>query len=643
MLSSFLSPSLLVLLAPRIATAEPFVTVEQHGVSYRGIITGSVEHFKNIKFAHDTSGHRRFAPPEPFLPEVDTIVDATSPGAACPQIKDALPPFFSATERISEDCLNLYIARPAGSELSSRSKLPVLVWIHGGGVVKGSAYDEHTAPDKLIELSIADRKPVIFVAINYRLTIFGFARSVTLKDDQSLNVGMRDQRLALEWIESNIQAFGGDPDRITVYGLSSGGTFTSLQQLAYGGERGAPFQQAWMMSGPPGTAVNTTSNATAVHTAAVAERLGCDTSHDAKMISCLREVDMQTLLDTAMEYSTANHPPNGLFTFIPSVDGDFLPDRPVKLYRRGKFVRGIRSVFGWTQDDGAINAGLGHLIKSEEDMIAPIKNFYHALTKDHIFILFSLYPAEDFEEDVQNYEARKKPEDPDISVHYFRLSRVLRDLLFTCSSLEFSMYMVTKCLSNADGVRLYALNQSALNPIWDPAGMPYVGVSHGSDTNYIFNGLFPEGNLSEDDLELSKAFTRSLISFAYTGDPQSADSFPDWPPVLDNICCSENEVGKAMPPTANMLVIGGPLGTRPVSMADISTADARRRYGVTEMGDQEALGVENMPELLINVPRYGGMESSQEATLKKNVERQNLLERCSFINSLEDMVLGDGY
>ena len=654
MAGPLLSRFFLVLFTAKAVAEDPRVYVDKLKATYIGKTQGSSEHFRNIKFGLDTSGDGRFAPPIPFLPKGEDTIDATSPGPACPQLLDALPPFFSQVDRISENCLNLYIARPKDHNLTSESKLPVVVWIHGGGVVKGSAYDSHTTPEKLLELSIRDKTPIIFAAINYRLSIFGFAHTPTLKEGKSLNIGMRDQRLGLQWIKDHIEAFGGDSNRITACGLSSGGTFTSLQQLAYGGNSSVPFQQAWMMSGPPGTAVNTTSNATALHTAAVAEKLGCNSSKNADVLSCLREVDMQTLLDTAMTYSIANHPPNGLFTFIPSVDDDFLPDRPSKLLRSGSFAKGmlisykfsdpvrsfpvgIRSVFGWTQDDGAINVGAGHLITSEEHMVPPIKNFAHALTDDHYAMLFALYTVVDFEEDVRNYNARKGSGDPNISVHYFRVARILRDLLFTCSSFDFSRHMVKYGPPNFDSVRLYDLNQSVLNPIWNMAGMPYVGVSHGSDTNYIFNGIFPEGTLGGEDIELSETFTRSLIHFAYTGNPSSANSFNDWPSAYENF----DIVATAVAPAGfNLLIIGGPLGSIAVSIS--ASDEAARQQSLDEPGknDQEELKLDNnvgkLQQVLDDVVEFGGMVQTKSASLKKNIERQKLIQRCAFINTLDE-------
>jgi hypothetical protein len=117
-------------------------------VRYHGTSVLGVEHYQNIKYAHDTSGDGRFSPPISYKSPPSSEVAATSPSVACPQSKAALPPFFAETDEISEDCLTLRIVRPAGTISSNR--LPVVVWIHGGGVVKGSAYDPHFDPDRLI-------------------------------------------------------------------------------------------------------------------------------------------------------------------------------------------------------------------------------------------------------------------------------------------------------------------------------------------------------------------------------------------------------------------------------------------------------------------------------------------------------------
>lgn len=285
-------------------------------------------------------------------------------------------------------------------------------------------------------------------------------------------------------------------------------------------------------------------------------------------------------------------------------------------------------VFGWTQNDGAINAGPGDLIQAEEDMIAPIKSFAHALSEEQLSDLFKLYPPSDFQEELDKYGARKGVEDPDVSVHYFRLSRILRDLLFTCSSIEFSRQMVRQThdpdFSNA---RLYVLNQSVLAPIWKGAGVPYIGVSHGSDTNYIFNGVFPEGSLEDGDRELSEAVARSFINFAYTGDPNAESSSQsqaaEWPTAwtLDD--------GKSSL-DLNIQVIGGPYGTGPAALSE--------RFDESEetMTSKDSLGSGKMQEVLMDDFKFGRMRSSADQTRERLIQQEKLPQRCAYINSLSE-------
>lgn len=139
---------------------------------------------------------------------------------------------------------------------------------------------------------------------------------------------------------------------------------------------------------------------------------------------------------------------------------------------------GIPMVFGWTQDDGAMNAGPAPLFEDEEAMKVPIKNFAHALTDKDYESLFSLYPPVDFADEVKNYNARKEESDPIAPVHYFRVSRILRDMMFTCPSIDFGYEMSrqSKALDPTfSGIRLYDLNQSMLTPMFKGAGMPYMG------------------------------------------------------------------------------------------------------------------------------------------------------------------------
>ncbi|KAL9069592.1 MAG: hypothetical protein Q9157_006104 [Trypethelium eluteriae] len=190
----------------------------QTEVSYRGTINNDVEHFQNIFYAEDTGGKNRFTPPVPRQPLPGTVIDATAAGAWCPQFVGPAPlPFTSPITNVSEDCLSLRIARPRGT--NSSSKLPVLVWLHGdstGGNALGSGYDQLYEPDGLVRQANKNGQPVIWVAINYRLGR----------------------------VRDNIAAFGGEPRNIVAIGQSVGAMSIGLHMTSFSGNRGVPFQKA---------------------------------------------------------------------------------------------------------------------------------------------------------------------------------------------------------------------------------------------------------------------------------------------------------------------------------------------------------------------------------------------------------------
>lgn len=200
--------------------AEPFVELERGGfITNRGTSTGPVEHFQNITYGHDTSGIRRSAPPKPCLaPEGKEV-------SSMPQHQAQHAPSFRAQYHSSSPrCPKLAravsicaFARPKAPR--RMIKLPVVVHIFTGGLTRASAEDIHWDLGNFITLSISLGKFIINVAFNFRLTLFGCARLPLLKEQRSLNLGMRDQRAGLQCVKNNIATFGGDPDLITAFRL----------------------------------------------------------------------------------------------------------------------------------------------------------------------------------------------------------------------------------------------------------------------------------------------------------------------------------------------------------------------------------------------------------------------------------------
>ena len=158
----------------------PRVYDSGNDVTYEGFVRNDIEVFLNIPYGQDTSGENRFKPPRPHVPVAGSTVDAQSNGPSCPQPLGAgsAPLALTPITEVSEDCLNLNIGRPRGTE--EGEGLPVMVWIHGGGFWNGGNHEITTAPDGLVRESVENGLPVIHVAINYRLgceTLFFFSFS----------------------------------------------------------------------------------------------------------------------------------------------------------------------------------------------------------------------------------------------------------------------------------------------------------------------------------------------------------------------------------------------------------------------------------------------------------------------------------
>ncbi|XP_006458980.1 hypothetical protein AGABI2DRAFT_217832 [Agaricus bisporus var. bisporus H97] len=182
--------------------------------TFRGFSSGGIDQWRGIPFAEPPVGPLRFKAPVPITGDPDAAKDATEFGDACPQPLDGLGTAPGAP--ISEDCLYLNVFRPNGT--SPDAKLPLFFWLY----VRPLNFEAtSTLLLKLIERSVSIGKPIMFVSINYRVNTFGFLASRHLPPED-LNAGLLDQRSALEFVQDNIAAFGGDPDKVTIWGQSAG-------------------------------------------------------------------------------------------------------------------------------------------------------------------------------------------------------------------------------------------------------------------------------------------------------------------------------------------------------------------------------------------------------------------------------------
>ncbi|KIK53320.1 hypothetical protein GYMLUDRAFT_265047 [Collybiopsis luxurians FD-317 M1] len=198
--------------------------------TFRGVETGNgTEQWLGIPYAFPPVGSLRFKAPVPFHDDSHSSVKAADTfGNACPQPLNVLgiPDVLGAP--VSEDCLYLNVWRPKNT--SQNVTLPVMVWIHGGSYTTGAASEPAWDPTRIITRSVQLGKPMIFVSMNYRVNTFGFL-ATSLQAPQDLNAGLLDQRLAMEWVQDNIFGFGGDPDKVTIWGQSAGAGSTEAHMI----------------------------------------------------------------------------------------------------------------------------------------------------------------------------------------------------------------------------------------------------------------------------------------------------------------------------------------------------------------------------------------------------------------------------
>jgi para-nitrobenzyl esterase len=196
----------------------PFALTREEQVL--GVVQGGVASFKGIPYASPPVGSLRWRAPQP-APESSAIRTAQEYGPAC--LQPSVPGLGSY--RTSEDCLTLNVFRP----FEIGDPLPVMIWIHGGSFVAGTAGDPVFDGSKLAQAG------VIVITLNYRLGAFGWLADPALAEGSSnshiANYGMMDQIAALRWVHENIEAFGGDPNNVTLFGTSSGAASVALLML----------------------------------------------------------------------------------------------------------------------------------------------------------------------------------------------------------------------------------------------------------------------------------------------------------------------------------------------------------------------------------------------------------------------------
>ncbi|KAI4710078.1 hypothetical protein J4E89_005310 [Alternaria sp. Ai002NY15] len=513
-----LLPLALAVPAPLEKRANPTVVAPSPQATVAGVNVLGVESFKGIPYAQPPIDQLRLKPPQPITSSLGKV-DGTGIPKACPQF------FFSIDERniptnvlgtilnlpllqtvtnAGEDCLTINVQRPAGTKAGD--KLPVLFWIFGGGFELGSTamYDGTS----LVAESVAQDKPIVFVAVNYRVGGFGFMPGKEVLAEGSANLGLLDQRLGLQWVADNIAAFGGDPEKVTIWGESAGAISVLDQMMLYDGDNnynGKPLFRAGIMNSgsivpadpvdcPKGQAIYDR----------VVEAAGCASSADT--LACLRTVPYTKFLNAAntvpgiLGYFTVN------LSYLPRPDGKALSDSPDALVKAGKYAK-VPFIVGDQEDEGTLFGLFTSNLTTTKEVTTYLSTIFFQ----------NASPAQ-VEQLVGSYQTITEDGSPfrtgllnNFYPQFKRVSAILGDVTFTLTRRLF----------------LEVTGQVAPDvPSWSylatyDFGTPILGTFHGSDILQVFNGILPNN--------AAKTIRGYYYSFVYNLDPNEGNTFMDWP------------------------------------------------------------------------------------------------------------------
>lgn len=452
--------------------AEPTVTL-QNGTVIATTLLG-IENFKGIPYASPPTGDLRLRPPQPLAASFGIFESQLVP-AACPQFWSSLDgsnvpedvagivansPIFKAATLQSEDCLTVNVQRPAGT--SGEAKLPVVVWIFGGAFAIGAThlYDG----TRMVTQSVALGEPVIFVAINYRLGGFGFLPGKEVSKDGSSNLGLKDQRLALEWVQENIASFGGDPEKVVLWGESAGAISILQHTIMNGGDvshnGGKLFRGAIMNSGSTTPTVPVDHpKAQAIYDAVVTEAQ-CNGTVDS--LACLRAMPFEQLSDAFASVPSFFSYTSIDLSYLPRPDpaNTFLPVSPEIAIQAGNYAK-IPLIVGDQQDEGTLFSLVQGNLSTTEDVINYLTPIFPLASQGQVASLVATYP--DTPASILDPLIRSM-----IYPQFQRLSTILGDLTF---NFQRRRYLATV----ASQVPAWSYNADYLSSV------PVLGTFHASD------------------------------------------------------------------------------------------------------------------------------------------------------------------
>ncbi|MES1956367.1 Carboxylesterase [Salinisphaera hydrothermalis EPR70] len=453
----------------------------------QGKLSQNIREFLGIRYAAAPVGNLRWRPPQAPASWSD-VKDTTQYRARC-SAGETIDLF--GTTSTSEDCLFLNVFTP--SDMQANAALPVMVWIHGGGLKDGSANDYN--PVKLVRQGNA-----IVVTINYRTNVFGFLALPGLDNEghDFANYGIMDQQFAMKWVQNNIARFGGDPNNVTIFGESAGG-LSVLTNLISPTAKGL-FNRAIVESGSY-TSLSTPESLSAAEDRGqqFAKAVNCQTSTPSATVACLRALSVDEIQSMGSQFVQQNPPL--------TLDGTVLTETQGQAFKSGDFNQ-VPVIIGTNKDEYRNFIGLEEYASGQAIDASTYQTRIQQSYGSNASQVLAAYP-------LSNYSRA------DVA-----LAAPATDSVFVCPGLRKAALLKQKVPT------YYYEFADRTAPVYQhPAPIPY-GAYHSGEIQYLFLGFRGargrETSLNPAQSRLSTDMVAYWTQFAKNGDPNGA-SVPQWP------------------------------------------------------------------------------------------------------------------
>ncbi len=398
-----------------------------------------------------------------------------------------------------------------------------MVWIHGGGFSFGGSADRRYNGSFIVDKSVSLGQPIVFVSLNYRLNLLGFPNSDVAKQAGVSNLGLYDQRLALNWIKENIAAFGGDPEKITIVGESAGGASMFFHLTAYGGRDDHLFRGVAVESGYWATQLPTANNTATANAQweSLVDFAGCNAASTNQgedgELECLRKVPLGTIQQWSTKATSQTT------AFQPIVDGDLVAKDLQRSFLDGEFVKGVNVLLNANMDEG-ISFGVYGV--NNTDQVVDAMSASQRLPDGWLTDAFRqdvarIYP--DNEDVYPPYQAGAGllPPKKVLGRNDRRSAAIFGDLIMIAPRRQAAELLASSSSNSNASIYVSRFDQLAYNQLITG------GAQHFQEVAFVFrNPLDSQNALGPltKDIKLADEMSSYWISFVASGDPNTAET-----------------------------------------------------------------------------------------------------------------------